>query len=97
MPDFRLTHEALAFLRHIPAKHAKQIMGKVMLLAQDPHSVPSRQLIGHPSLRRAKSGEYRIIYRHEDAVLTLLVLRVGKRNDAEVYRNLKMLLSKNKE
>ena len=66
-------------------------MGKVALLAHDPHSVPSRQLIGHPQLRRAKSGEYRIIYRYEDEVLTLLVLRIGKRNDAEVYRNLASL------
>jgi hypothetical protein len=60
MPNYRLTHEALAFLRKIPAKHARQIMEKIERLAEDPKSIPSKQLEGFPTLRRARSGEYRM-------------------------------------
>ncbi len=91
MLNYRLTKDALAFLRKIPAKHAKQIVGKIEKLAQDPTSVPSVQLEGHPNLKRAKSGEYRIIFRIENNILTLLVLRIGKRNGGEVYEHLDTL------
>lgn len=97
MPNYRLTNEALAFLRKIPAKHARQIMGKIEQLAEDQKSIPSKQLEGFPTLRRAKSGEYRIIYRIENGVVTLFVLRVGKRNDGEVYRGLQVLADRDIE
>lgn len=37
-------------------------------------------------IRAPKSG-YRLIYKVEDEVLVILVIAVGKRNDAEVYRS----------
>lgn len=88
MLKFSLTHEVLAFLRKIPAKHAKQILAKVEKIADDPKSIPSKQLEGYPSLKRIRSGEYRVIYRLHEGVVTVLVLRIGKRNDGEVYRGL---------
>jgi mRNA interferase RelE/StbE len=97
MPKYLLTNDALAFLRKIPAKHAKQIMGKIEKIADNPKSIPSKQLEGYPPLRRAKSGEYRIIYRLSDGVVTVFVLRVGKRNDGDVYRGLETLLSRGNE
>jgi mRNA interferase RelE/StbE len=48
----------------------------------------SKQVIGHP-YRRADVGEYRVIYSHnEDRVRIVLI---GKRNDDEVYRDLKRM------
>ena len=94
MRKYSLTHEALAFLRKIPAKHAKQIIAKIEKLAEDPSSIPSKQLEGYPSLKRIRSGEYRVIYRQHDGVVTVLVLRVGKRNDGEVYKGLSTLQNK---
>lgn len=91
MLKYSLTKNALAFLRKIPAKHAKQIMGKIEKLAEDPTSVPSVQLEGYPNLKRAKSGEYRMIFRLEKGLVTLLILRIGKRNDGEVYKGLDSL------
>jgi mRNA interferase RelE/StbE len=91
MLKYILTKDALDFLRKIPAKHAKQIMGKIEKMAADPASVPSVQLEGYPKLKRAKSGEYRFIFRIENNELLLLVLRVGKRNDGEVYKGLDSL------
>ncbi|WP_420811409.1 type II toxin-antitoxin system RelE family toxin [Moraxella equi] len=49
------------------------------------------QLSGFPRLRRAKSGEYRIIFQIVEDVIEIHILRVGKRNDDEVYKNLENL------
>jgi mRNA interferase RelE/StbE len=86
-----ISEDAGKFLEKIPHKHAQQIVGKLDKLAQDPESVPSLQLSGFPHLRRAKSGEYRMIYRINGEFLELQILRIGKRNDGEVYRNLENL------
>ena len=51
-------------------------------------ATPSIQLEGFPHLRRAKSGEYRFIFQFKDGLITVLVLKIGKRNDGEVYKDL---------
>lgn len=76
------------FLDNIPKKHARQIVAKIDLLAQDPTQLPTVQLSGFPHLKRAKSGEYRIIFQIVEDVIEIHILRVGKRNDDEVYKNL---------
>ncbi|MDH2925847.1 type II toxin-antitoxin system RelE family toxin [Lonepinella koalarum] len=63
-------------------------MAKIDLLVENPLILQSKQLTGYPTLRRIKSGEYRIIYQINNDILEILVLRIGKRNDAEVYRQL---------
>ncbi|WP_439328304.1 type II toxin-antitoxin system RelE family toxin [Lonepinella sp. BR2357] len=92
MLAIRLSKDAAAFLEKIPLKHAKQIVAKIDLLANNPLSIQSKQLTGYPILRRIKAGEYRIIYQIENDVLEIHVLRIGKRNDAEVYRHLGKLI-----
>jgi mRNA interferase RelE/StbE len=86
-----ISEEAAKFLDRIPHKHAQQIVGKLDKIAENPESVPSIQLSGFPHLRRAKSGEYRMIYRISGELLELYVLKIGKRNDGEVYKNLENL------
>jgi mRNA interferase RelE/StbE len=88
MLNFRLSKQALRFLKKIPSKHAKQIIEKIEKLAADPKEVQGEQLEGYPELKRFKSGEYRCIYRFDDGQIVLLVLRIGKRNVGEVYKNL---------
>ena len=56
----------------------------------DPDSLPSVELKGYAPYRRAKSGEYRIIFYVEAG--TLFVPLIGKRNDDEVYQLLKRFL-----
>ena len=53
--------------------------------------MPSVQLEGYPQFRRAKSGEYRMIYQLENGVITVTVLKIRQRNDGEVYKNLDQL------
>jgi mRNA interferase RelE/StbE len=65
-----------------------QIVKKIDQLAKDPTVFKSKQLQGYPHFQRIKSGDYRIIYQIEDTLLMLYIIRVGKRNDGEVYRGL---------
>ena len=74
------------FLDDLPPKQFRQIVNKILALADNPHPQDSKTLTGSSYLR-ADIGEYRIIYLVQGD--TLLVHLVGKRNDGEVYRNLK--------
>ncbi|WP_267463708.1 type II toxin-antitoxin system RelE family toxin [Lonepinella koalarum] len=81
------------YFRDLDSKMNKNLtllanMAKIDLLVENPLTLQSKQLTGYPTLRRIKSGEYRIIYQINNDILEILVLRIGKRNDAEVYRQL---------
>jgi mRNA interferase RelE/StbE len=78
-----LTRDAASFWERLDAKQYRQIGRKIVALMADPVPPDSALLRGTP-YRRADIGEYRIIYRFDDE--TIYVARVGKRNDAEVYR-----------
>jgi len=43
---------------------------------------------GFSGYRKLRAGDYRIIYRTKDEELLVLVVKGGKRRDAEVYRQL---------
>jgi mRNA interferase RelE/StbE len=49
-------------------------------------------LKGYPGLYRVDSGEYRIVYRFDVEADVIQILLVGKRNDDEVYKQLKQLM-----
>ena len=68
----------------MPAGRARQVAGRIKQLASDPEALPTVELKGYAPWRRAKSGEYRIIY--QIAGDSLRVALVGKRNDDEIYR-----------
>ena len=81
-----LSKQARKFLTTVPPKHGRQLEAKIRQLVVDPHPPDSKLLKGHDCWR-ATSGEYRIVYEYDDAELRVLV--VGKRNDDEVYRQLR--------
>ena len=92
MLTLKLSKQAAKFLQSIPAKHAAQISKKIVLLQQSPDSLPTKVLKGYAPWRRAKSGEYRIIYSIDNSVLHIVL--VGKRNDDEVYKILAAFFNK---
>ena len=83
-----ITKQVLKFFRPLPAKQYRQVFNKVLALMEDPEPPDSSPLIGYP-YRRADIGEYRIVYRVEEDCLKVAL--IGKRNDDEVYRQLKNL------
>jgi mRNA interferase RelE/StbE len=78
----------MKFFRLLPAKQYRQVFNKILALMEDPEPHDSSLLIGYP-YRRSDIGEYRIIYRVEEDCLKVVL--VGKRNDDEIYRDLKDL------
>jgi len=72
-------------LDNLPPKQFRQIMKKVFSLLENPRPHDSEELRGYPFLRN-DAGEYRIIYDVQGDTLRLIL--VGKRSDAEVYRQL---------
>lgn len=88
MLKLNITKQVFKFFRPLPAKQYRQVFNKILALMNDPEPSDSSPLIGYP-YRRADIGEYRIVYRVEEDCLKVAL--VGKRNDDEVYRQLKNL------
>jgi mRNA interferase RelE/StbE len=61
-------------------------MTKILLLAEDPRPHDYKQLKGHSGIYRVDQGEFRILYTIDQSEIK--ILRIGKRNDDEVYENL---------
>jgi mRNA interferase RelE/StbE len=62
----------------------KRLAPQISALADDPRPIGSRRLAAEEELHRIRVGAYRIVYRIEDEVLVVLVLKLGHRRD--VYR-----------
>jgi mRNA interferase RelE/StbE len=57
---------------------------KIDALATNPRPRGVGKLAGEDGILRVRIGEFRILYRIEDAALLVLIIRVGHRR--EVYR-----------
>jgi mRNA interferase RelE/StbE len=82
-----LSKQAFSFLEQVPVKQGRQIAEKLLALCNDPSAIPSEALKGYAPLRRAKAGEFRIVFVVEGDFLRVRV--IAKRNDDEVYKMLK--------
>jgi mRNA interferase RelE/StbE len=84
-----ITRDAYKFLNELPPKQFKQIAAKIFSLLREPRPHDSSHLSGHPGYMRVTSGEYRIIYKHSNDVIQIVL--IGKRNDDEIYKALRNL------
>jgi mRNA interferase RelE/StbE len=81
------TNDARKDLDRLPAHVQRRILHWADLLAENPRRTGTRQLEGHPGLRRVHaSKDYVILYTIEDARLTILIVSACHRRD--VYRGL---------
>jgi len=73
-------------LLKLQPKFFKQIMSKILSLTDNPRPQDYKALQGYTDYYRVDQGEFRIVYeiRSEE----VYIVRVGKRNDDEVYQNL---------
>ena len=88
MLKINLSKRSEKFLKNLPPKQAKQIVHKLMALRLNSDSHDTSKLKNSDYLR-TDVGEYRII--HYVNLETLNVVLIGKRNDDEIYRQLKRL------
>lgn len=70
-------------LERLPDKLRRQLAKRIHALGESPRPVGSEKLTGE-DLYRIRQGDHRVVYSIEDAVLTVLVVRIGNRRD--VYR-----------
>ena len=89
MLKINLSRQAVKRLKKLPDKHAKQVATKITELTSNPYPQDSLKLKGYP-YHREDIGEYRIVYCVEEQ--TLEILLIDKRNDDEVYKQLKRIM-----
>lgn len=68
----------------------RRVAQTIDALAQDPHPPGARPLQGTKAILRIRLGGLRIIYRVQDDILEVLVVRIARRDRA--YRQLQELL-----
>lgn len=81
--SLRIKSSAAREIQQLPHQDRVRVVAAIDSLKEHPHvgTVLKGQLTG---LRRIRVGHYRVIYEVQEAVLVVLVLRVGHRRD--VYR-----------
>lgn len=84
MHKIDITKSAGKFIKKLPPKQYRQVVGTILSLREDPNPHDSEQLSGFPEYQRVDIGEYRIVYRFDKEIVYIAV--VGKRNDDEVYK-----------
>ena len=70
-------------LAKIPKKELIKILDKITGLSGNPHPVGSIKLTNEEKYR-VRVGNYRVLYKVEDKILTVFVVKVGHRK--EIYR-----------
>ena len=87
MRRLEITRDARKFFAEPPAKQFRQVGLKLLSLMEEPQPNDASQLKGRAEYWRADIGEYRIVYEYDAD--TLFVIAIGKRNDDEIYKELK--------
>ena len=84
MQKEHIEKQVFAFLEKLPPKQKAQMSIKILQLFNDPRPHDSIKLKGGNGDFRVDIGEYRILYSFSvnDGIR---ILKVGKRNDGEVY------------
>jgi mRNA interferase RelE/StbE len=70
-------------LRKLPPEAIRRVQATIELLAEDPRPPAAKKLTGRPEWR-VRTGDYRVLYRINDDVLSVVVVDLGHRR--EIYR-----------
>lgn len=81
MYQLKIKRSALKELEKLPVREIRRIREKIRNLAEEPRPSGSTKLKGGTNEWRIRSGDYRIIYTIEDAILTVEVIDIGHRRD----------------
>ena len=71
-----ITKSAGKFIKKLPPKQFKQVVGTLLGLRENPKPHDSKQLIGYPEYQCVDIGEYRIIYRAD--MDTVYIATIGR-------------------
>jgi mRNA interferase RelE/StbE len=85
--NLNLSKSAHDFLQGLQAKQYKQVASQILRLQANPRPQYSKHVTGYPGYFRIDCGEFRVCFFIKNDVVCVSV--VGKRNDDEVYRELR--------
>jgi mRNA interferase RelE/StbE len=74
---------AVREIKKLPPEGKRRVQAAIELLADDPRPPAATKLVARPEWR-VRTGDFRVIYRIDDGVLTVVVVSAGNRRD--VYR-----------
>lgn len=80
--DYKIEIKASAQkeLRNLPNKELKKIIEKIGSLSTNPRPSGCKKLSGDEKYR-IRIGNYRVLYRIEDEILVIFIVKVGHRKD----------------
>lgn len=67
-------------IRKLPPEAKRRIQAVIEVLAEEPRPPSAKKLTARPEWR-VRTGDYRVLYRIEDEVLTIVVVHAGHRRD----------------
>jgi mRNA interferase RelE/StbE len=79
----RVKKSAEKKLGKLPKKELIKILNKIEDLSDNPHPVGSIKLTSEEKYR-IRVGNYRVLYKVEDDILTVFVVKIGQRK--QIYR-----------
>ena len=84
-------NKIIDFIGSLASKQYKQVANSIFDLCKNPNQNDVILLKGYEKekLKRKDVGEYRIVFKHDETDLTIVV--IGKRNDDDVYKLLRQL------
>lgn len=85
MANYRIEikRSAAKELERLPPKDRLRVASRIQALAKDPRPPGAEKLSGQDRYR-LRQGDYRILYQVFDAVVVVIVVKIGNRRD--VYR-----------
>lgn len=79
----QLLPAAVRAIRKLPPEGKRRVQAVIEVLGDDPRPPAAKKLTGRVEWR-VRSGDYRVLYRIEDDILTIVVVDAGHRR--EIYR-----------
>lgn len=74
---------AVREIRKLPPDAKRRVQAVIELLSENPRPPAATKLTARPEWR-VRTGDYRVLYRIEDDILTIVILLAGHRRD--VYK-----------
>ena len=78
--EIQILPAAARAIKKLPPEAKRRVQAAVELLAEDPRPPAAKKLTGRPEWR-VRTGDYRVLYRIREDVLTVVVVRAGLRRD----------------
>ena len=85
---YQITFSPAAYrqLEDLPKPDQRRIRERIDRLSTNPRPAGAKAIQGGGGILRIRVGDYRVIYKVEDDLLVVLVIRIGHRR--EVYRRM---------